>query len=70
MPMVVINAGLNEFSTNRNIIHVLPTPLSPIRSNLNKKSNFFSILNEREAPAGRESKRWVRSERVVLLPRG
>ena len=45
MPMVVINAGLNEFSTNRNIIHVLPTPLSPIRSNLNKKSNFFSILN-------------------------
>ena len=48
MPMVVMKDGLNLFSTNRNIIHVLPTPLSPIRSNLNKKSNCFSMWLSRK----------------------
>jgi len=41
IPMVEINVGLNVLSANRNIIQVLPTPLSPIRSSLKNKSKFF-----------------------------
>lgn len=36
IPMVEINDELKVLSANRKIIHVFPTPLSPIRSNLKK----------------------------------
>ena len=36
IPMVEINEELNVLSANRKIMHVFPTPLSPIRSNLKK----------------------------------
>lgn len=50
IPMVEINVGLNALSANRNIIQVLPTPLSPIRSSLKNKSKFFcaAILYNQE----------------------
>lgn len=36
LPIVEIKVVLNASSENRNNTHVLPTPESPIRSNLNK----------------------------------
>lgn len=36
--MVEMNVVLNVSSENLNSMHVLPTPESPIRSNLNNKS--------------------------------
>ena len=44
IPMVEINVGLNALSANRNIMQVLPTPLSPMRRSLKNKSKFFAIF--------------------------
>lgn len=44
-PIVDINVVLKASSENLNKRHVLPTPESPIRSNLNNKSYvFFAIF--------------------------
>jgi len=43
-PIVEINVELYASSENRNKIHVLPTPESPISSNLNKWSYVFAII--------------------------
>ena len=43
IPIVEINVGLNVLSANRNIMQVLPTPLSPIRRSLKKWSKFFAM---------------------------
>ena len=44
IPMVEIKVGLKVLSANRNIMQVLPTPLSPMRRSLKNKSKFFAIL--------------------------
>ena len=43
IPIVVRWLAVKESSVNRKRIHVLPTPDSPIMSNLNKQSYFFDI---------------------------
>ena len=43
--MVEIKVGLNVLSANRNIIQVLPTPLSPMSRSLKNKSKFFAAMS-------------------------
>ena len=58
LPMVEMNVELKASSENLTRIHVLPTPLSPINSNLNRKSYVFA-MSERE----REKDRVLKSFR-------
>jgi len=44
IPIVDMNVVVNASSENLNKIHVFPTPESPIRSNLNKKSYVFLAI--------------------------
>lgn len=44
MPIVEINVEVNASSENRKSIQVLPTPESPINSNLNNKSYVFFAM--------------------------
>lgn len=42
--MVEINVVVNASSENRNRMHVLPTPESPISNNLNSRSYVFLAI--------------------------
>ena len=46
--MVEMNVVLNVSSENLNRMHVLPTPESPISSNLNSRSYLLAILSGSE----------------------
>lgn len=47
IPIVEMKDGLNVFSAKRNIMHVFPTPLSPMRRSLKNKSKFgFAISRD------------------------